>query len=432
MIIQLIGSHTLKIRIRRINGTLTTTTLNFQIKRSPTVNIALDKTQVFSCETLTGSLTVNDPSGQSGTVVLTLPDASTQSFTYTGGAPAPIPFSYAVSEPVGSTLSFSATATSNSGSSSQQPATATANVIAGGLNVTIKPAKIVVEPTLNNLRKWMQKAGANKTLVTINVTDPNNQPVTNAQFTVLGVETISGAETYGGHDHATDANNALTKPTGTWQAIKNLGNGQYSSIYTASMFASQEQLYAIVSSNGCEGFATSPPIEAKTQGLVPIVLPLGGIVHSFVGGTCHHYGAATPWNLGKLAGCNGTTGTSNRYLTAFRENLLHKLLFAYAKEWNTGLYINDASLKFGGAFDVNGDWAYKPHSNHRLGLDVDIALKENKPPLNTNPTNLNGKTLKRKLNSIILSDPMLIGNWVARLHKNHIHLKPNLNNWRGK
>ncbi len=200
------------------------------------------------------------------------------------------------------------------------------------------------------------------------------------------------------------------------------------------MFASKEQLYTTVSSGGCEGFAVSQPIEAKIQGLQPIILPLGGLVHSFVGGTCKHYGATTPWSPNKLAACNGVTGTSNIYLTPFRENLLHQLLFAYAKEWNAGLYINDASLPFGGAFDTNGDWAYKSHSNHRLGLDVDIALKENISPISTAPTNISGKTLKRKLDSIILSDPLLKGKWVASLHKNHIHLKPNFKtgNWTGK
>ncbi|MDX8407133.1 MAG: hypothetical protein R8L58_01985 [Mariprofundaceae bacterium] len=381
---------------------------------------------------------INDPTPSGGTVTLTFPGGTPASASFAGKtatltfADFGLPNGYSGAHKPGDVLNF--TATVNTAAGYTASAAATANVIAGGLNVTVTPTKAIIEPTLNNRRSWLQTAGANQTPVIIDVKDPNNQPVTNAQFTTLGVETVPGAETYGGHDHAADPNNALTKPTGTWGAIKNLGNGQYSSTYTASMFASKEQLYTTVSTKGCEGFAVSSPIEAKIKGLQPIILPLGGLVHSFVGGTCKHYGASTPWSPNKLAACNGATGANNIYLTSFRENLLHQLLFAYAKEWNAGLYINDASLQFGGAFDTNGDWAYKPHSNHRLGLDVDIALKENIPPISTAPTNISGKTLKRKLNTIILSDPILKGKWVASLHKDHIHLKPNFKpgNWTGE
>ncbi|WP_157753676.1 Ig-like domain-containing protein [Ghiorsea bivora] len=424
------GNYTAKFTARAINGTQATTTLSFQIKRSPTVHVILGKTQVTGCETLTGSLTISDPSGQGGTVTLSLPDGSTQSFTYTGGTSAPIPFSYAVSEPVGSTLTFTATATSNSGATSKQPATASANIIAGGLNVTITPAKAVVEPTLNNRRSWMQTVGANQTSVIIDVKDPNNQPVSGAS---ISLKTQLGAGNFGGHDHGADPANAALKPLGTTSAIVDNNDGTYTTTYTASMFASEEKVVADASFRGCIGSAASPVITSKVSNLQAIVLPAGGL-HTFVGGTCQHYGAATPWKPDKTAACGGITGSNNQYLTAYRAGLLDRLLKLYEQRWGAGLYINDASLKFGGAFDTNGNWAYKPHSNHRLGLDVDLALKDTSIPMMTLPTSVGADVVYKKLLSAIeeLDSELLKQIEVKKHGGNHLHIKPNMNNWRGK
>jgi len=403
----------------------------------PSVNITLDKPTVTACEAETGSLTVNDPSGQNGMVTLTLPDASTQSFTYTGGAPAPIPFSYAVSEPVGSILNFSATATSNAGKTSNQPATATANVVAGGLNVTVQPAKTVIEPTLNNLRKWMQKAGANKTPITITV-NANSQPVSGAS---ISLKTQLGAGNFGGHDHGADPANAKLKPLGITTAVIDNNDGTYTTTYTASMFASEEKVVADVSFRGCTGSATSSVITSKLQNLQKIVLPAGGL-HSFVGGTCQHYGADTPWkdydpttpNIRDPLPASCQQSDNNHYLTAYRAGLLDRLLKLYEQRWGAGLYINDASLKFGGAFDTNGDWTYMPHSNHRLGLDVDIALKDTSIPLMTLPTSAGMDVVENRLRLAIkeLAPEILHEIEIQRHSGNHLHIKPNMNNWRGK
>jgi hypothetical protein len=36
------------------------------------------------------------------------------------------------------------------------------------------------------------------------------------------------------------------------------------------------------------------------------------------------------------------------------------------------LYLNDASLEWGGLFDVNGNWQTGYHSKHRMGRVIDI------------------------------------------------------------
>jgi len=126
-------------------------------------------------------------------------------------------------------------------------------------------------------------------------------------------------------------------------------------------------------------------ITSQIPGLTPITLPAGG-PHQFVGGRCEHYGASTPWNLNKTAACGGTTGTSNQYISSSISQTFYDFLNEYTLLHGAGLYINDASLKFGGEFDVSGGWCTAcSHSTHRIGVDVDFALKDTSTPIGTTP-----------------------------------------------
>jgi len=368
----------------------------------PSISITLDKPTVTACEAETGSLTVNDPSGQSGTVALTLPDASTQSFTYTGGAPAPIPFSYAVSEPVGSTLSFSATATSNSGASSQQPVTAKANVIAGGLTVTMTPDTATVEPWLQDrsisfmqggkqvINKKVQSVQARTQDIQITVTGPQG-PVLGAKVNAV-LEMFLGAETFGGHDHGING-----RPLGTLGSLSPVQevNGKYNTTYTSSIYASKAQIRVTATdpATQCSGETVSKAFVAKVGGLVQFNTALG--INRLVGGTCNHHGAAD-------SGTTCTSPNNNHYLTQASLDKLIKLQQAYAMKYPNrgGLRINDASLPYGGKFEVCNDSSPRAsshcinrlwkthnfgHKTHRRGLDVDIGNRDTydipgKPP----------------------------------------------------
>ncbi len=46
----------------------------------------------------------------------------------------------------------------------------------------------------------------------------------------------------------------------------------------------------------------------------------------------------------------------------------------YSIDYGAGLYVNDASLPFGGKFDVNGRWVERDHKTHRRGIDIDTRL----------------------------------------------------------
>lgn len=74
--------------------------------------------------------------------------------------------------------------------------------------------------------------------------------------------------------------------------------------------------------------------------------------------------------------------TANHYLTSAAIKKLKVLADLYKTEINSKrvLYLNDASLEWGGLFDVGKDtpWA-SPHSAHDRGLSLDIRAEKNDP-----------------------------------------------------
>ncbi|MDX8407135.1 MAG: hypothetical protein R8L58_01995 [Mariprofundaceae bacterium] len=264
------------------------------------------------------------------------------------------------------------------------PVAATASfTTACGLSVTVTPTCTAVYPFLNNSRR---SYFPNKYSTPVNVSvNLNNTPVSGASVATQ-VKMVAGTETYGGHDHgATDGAN---KPTGAFLTPSGATNaaGIFTTTYKASEFSGQDEITATASFNGCTG--TSPPvvITSKIPGLIPITLPAGS-PHQFVGGRCEHLGGYTPWNPGKTAACSGTTGTSNQYINSSISQTFYDFLNEYTLLHGAGLYINDASLKFGGMFDVNGGWCTAcSHSTHRIGVDMDFALKDSSASVTGLPT----------------------------------------------
>jgi hypothetical protein len=298
-----------------------------------------------------------------------------------------------VSEPVGSTLSFSAIATSNAGKTSNQPATATANVVAGGLNVTVTPAKTVIEPTLPVRRKKGQN-GANQTLVNITVQDPSSQPVDGANI-ILTVERASTK--FGGHDHDSPTIPSSTRPLGTVTSVISQGQGTYTATYTASEFAAEDKVRAKVDFQGCSANVVSSSITARLFGLSWLQVPAP---HVAIGGTAAHHG---PNNNG-----NPTTPDNNHWVTPKTNNTMSYLMLLYSLNYGAGLYINDASLPFGGKFDVNGNWSGS-HSLHRRGIDLDIRLYDR---ANTSAN----ETVEKNINLLLYKKK-----WLKKLMFGEVH-----------
>ncbi|WP_038249918.1 penicillin-insensitive murein endopeptidase [Ghiorsea bivora] len=338
-------------------------------------------------------------------MILSLPDGSTQSFTYTGGTSAPIPFSYAVSEPVGSTLTFTATATSNSGATSKQPATATANVIAGGLNVTITPAKVLLEPRLRHRAdvKPSQVASAYKTPVDILVTDMFGVAITGASvsLTILTVD-----EGFGGHDHGNwlPPKLIIPKPKGIiFPASGTTITGHVFTEYIGNEISSLEKIEANVYYQGCSLTATSSAITSEISNLTQLAV---NSPHFKIGGTDAHHG--NNWNGFP------TTPDNNHWVSSSTAAKMNIIMTEYPKKFSgAGLYINDASLPKGGRFDAKGNWL-DPHQTHRRGIDIDVHTLDS-----------TSQNVKSRLELIKLSDKDLFREILDEGNHLHIYFYPN-------
>lgn len=75
--------------------------------------------------------------------------------------------------------------------------------------------------------------------------------------------------------------------------------------------------------------------------------------------------------------------TDNHYLTPQAEAVLKRIATSYQFErrFKVGgvapplLHLNDASLVWGGRFDVSGNWG-SPHSGHRRGVVIDVRAND--------------------------------------------------------
>jgi len=326
----------------------------------------------------------NDPTPNGGTVTLTFPNGTTTSAAFAGKTATltftdfGLPNGYSGASKPGSALNFTASVTTAAGQTAT--ATATANVIAGGLTVKVKPTNFVVYPLVNNSRK-SYFPGKYSTPMDITVKCGNAPAIAASVSTTVSM--FAGSETYGGHDHG--AMDGANKPTGSMRLLAGVTNvnGVFTTTYHAPEFSGQDDITATATYRGMSVTSSPATITIQYPNLVPITLPASS-PHSFVGGRCEHYGASTPWDLGKTSACGGMAGNSNQYISTSIANTFYNFLNDYAATYGFGLYINDASLKFGGMFDVNGGWyTGVNHSTHRIGVDVDFALKDTSAPLNT-------------------------------------------------
>jgi len=400
--------------------------------KPPTINIALAKPAITPCDAESGTITVtsNDPTPNGGTVTLTFPDGSSTSAPFAGKtatltfADFGLPSGYldGGAHPPGASLTFTANVTTAAGNTATS--TATANVVAGGLSVTVKPAKNILLPWIHNSRE-ASFAGRYSTPVDIQVSQ-NGIPIIGANVSTI-VKMVPGTETYGMHDHG--AVDGANKPTGTMMPAAGTTTigGMFTTQYHTSQFAGQDTIEATASYQGCTGKGISAAITAQVPQLAPIQIPAGSN-HQFVGGTCEHYGGYTPWKPGKTTACGGATGSSNQYISTAVQGSFYKLLNEFSRLYpGIGMYINDASLEFGGMFDVNGGWCTscsKGHSTHRLGYDVDFALKDTSAPSGPPVANRN---LEPKLDRLRKKNNALFKNMSIQLHPtpadpDHLHI----------
>ena len=116
---------------------------------------------------------------------------------------------------------------------------------------------------------------------------------------------------------------------------------------------------------GCTNTA-SASVDVKVDGLVPIP-------------DSPFY--ALQDNAGNVIGAVKNKHSDNHYLTGTAIGKLKKFAQEYQETVNPGatLYLNDASLMWGGLFDVgNTNWT-TPHAGHRRGVGLDIRAANSGP-----------------------------------------------------
>ena len=98
---------------------------------------------------------------------------------------------------------------------------------------------------------------------------------------------------------------------------------------------------------------------------IPFLQLLGAGNYNLIGGTCNHHGPG--------AGGECSIPDNNHWADSSVIANLQRIATSWQSKFPTEqvLNINDMSLRFGGEFDVYGNWA-SPHQSHRKGDDVDI------------------------------------------------------------
>lgn len=173
------------------------------------------------------------------------------------------------------------------------------------------------------------------------VKDGQGQPKSGAQVSIkVDVEANSG-----GHDH-----HDATRPKGSLSGGGSTGaDGTVSFTFGAPEVSGTHTFTAQCDSPACTNNPVTAKIEVKVDGLAALS---ASQLYTFIGANDQH--------------------SDNHYLTPTATQNLMKIIEEYNATYPTSrLHLNDASLKWGGKFDIAGNWA-GDHAEHRRGVVIDI------------------------------------------------------------
>ncbi len=170
---------------------------------------------------------------------------------------------------------------------------------------------------------------------------------------------VDVAANTGGHDHhdATRPKGKLSVPSGVTDS-----KGEVTTTFKASQIAGMHTIEA-----NCATCANSPAvheIRARVPGLVNVfALPFRDAQWAYPG-------------VGQVPGRH----SENHYLTVAAATRLLDSTRKFKAIWPDAprLTLNDASLEWGGKFDIPGTWEGNPnaHAEHRLGDSIDVRAND--------------------------------------------------------
>ena len=198
------------------------------------------------------------------------------------------------------------------------------------------------------------------------IKDRNGQPPTNPVSVKISLK-VDDLKS-GGHAHGTSDRprggiaNVQTCPSDdtcwSWESPAN--NGVV--VFNFNPTETSGKYIITATCDGCRNTETAK-VNVKVAGLKPI--PPSGFYALYEAD-------------GSVIGAVKDRHESNHYLTTAAANKLLVIAINYHHFYPTDpvLYVNDASLMWGGVFDLDADWDM-PHEEHRRGTVVDIRANSN-------------------------------------------------------
>lgn len=177
----------------------------------------------------------------------------------------------------------------------------------------------------------------------------------------------------GGHDHHNAA-----RPKGTLSGTQGItdANGKVTVTFTAPEVAGIHTIKATCTT--CSNSPATKEIQVK----VPDLLPISPNAPQNADGTFVY--ALT--SVDKTHQGNGRYHQNQYYLTEQSRQNLRAMISDFAAEgWGT-VALNDASLYWGGRYDIYGNWgqptsAHEPHAGHREGREIDVSFARANNPI---------------------------------------------------
>ena len=249
------------------------------------------------------------------------------------------------------------------------------------------PANMSGSPCACNAGYELGPSGAGCTLAQYTLsltTDPPDEVAPSGTATVIAtVEKSVGGQTSpksdvlvnikvdveagsGGHDHddgrhVSPYTGTLDRATGTTSS-----EGKVGFTFGAPKVSGTHTITVACVNLACTNNPQTIKINVKVDGLLPIP------------GSPYY---ALQDSAGNLIGAIMNKHTDNHYLTRAAIKELKAFAQAYQEIVNRGerLYLNDASLVWGGLFDVGGTPWTSPHKGHNRGMSIDIRAENSGP-----------------------------------------------------
>jgi hypothetical protein len=184
---------------------------------------------------------------------------------------------------------------------------------------------------------------------------------------------VSVTPNSGGHEH-----HDINRPKGTLNVTSATtdANGDVKFTFKPPEIAGIHTLKA--SCISCANQLATKDIQVKVPDLLPISPnPPQNADGSFV------YALTS---VDKTHQGNGRYHHNQYYLTTLSRQNLRSMIDAFAIEgWGT-VALNDASLLWGGRYDITANWS-APHAGHREGREIDISFARAQNPVSTSKQN---------------------------------------------